>query len=235
MRKAVDAMVMVDTRNSYGAPGNGRVAPAVRRGRLPRFRAPLVVVLLAMVALVLPLAGCGDNRDEEVIRASATALLDTYKQPTRESLPELVGSDARRTFDQMELYGVDGYAIAERYFRNFDYTIDDVSINGDTATVSLTMRNINVSRAIEDTTSKYSTDKGKEVMEQLFEQGGDGAVYREVFNDLINHLDATTEIVENKTALTLTKTNGSWSIDEKCIPNVVGAIYGNTSVSALLQ
>lgn len=198
------------------------------------YRHTFTVVLLAMLVLMLGTTGCGNNRDEEVIRASATALLNTYKQPTRESLPELVGSDARRTFDQMELYGVDGYAIAERYFQNFDYTIDDISISGDTATVSLTLRNIDVSHAIEDTVSKYSTDKGKEIMEQLYEQGGDSAVYRAVSADLIDHLDATTEVVENKTALTLTKTNGSWAIDERCIPNVVGAIYGSTSVSTLL-
>lgn len=198
--------------------------------RTLRFSLCIIVALL----LCLLLTGCSNNKEEQFIRDTVTTFLDEYKNPALEKMPDLVDADTRRAYDQLELYNVDGYAIAQQYLAKFSYTIDEVSVKGDQATVSVTMKNIDVASVVESTLSKYSSDKGTETIAQLQKEGGDNLVYQQIYSELFDRLKAATDIVSTPTALTFTKTNGSWVLDESCIPTVMAAIYGGKGIDIML-
>jgi hypothetical protein len=207
-----------------------------RSSRMASRKAAALALLctVSFFALILPLLGCSSSKEEQIIRNATTTLLNEYKHPSREDMIDLVDADTRRAYDQLELYGVDGYAIAQQFLAKFDYTIDEVSVKDDRATVSITMKNIDVADIVDSTLAKYSSNKGRETIGQLQESGGDSLVYQRLYSELYIRLKKAKEIVSIPTALTLTKTNGSWKVDETCIPTIMAAIYGGRGIDTLL-
>ena len=91
-------------------------------------------VLLAFGATAL--AGCGGQSAEDLIRDNLSAEFDQVKNLDEEFLNE-VTADASTS--GLEEFGIDAVELMKAYFGGFDYVIDDVTVDGDTATATVTL------------------------------------------------------------------------------------------------
>lgn len=81
------------------------------------------------------LIGCGQS-DEEVIREALTAELESIKTQDAEFMAEMsAGMDA----SDFAAYGVDPQEFMAKYLTGFDYSIDSITVDGETATAVVTM------------------------------------------------------------------------------------------------
>lgn len=100
----------------------------------------VIGALLLMVALFVglaPLTGCSSEQsDEEVISASLTSELDAIKNLDDGFINDLSESV---NMSQLSLYGIDGVEFMKSYLEGFDYSIDSITVDGDTATAQITL------------------------------------------------------------------------------------------------
>ena len=93
----------------------------------------LAAALLAMGAVAL--VGCGQN-NEEVVRAGVATELDKLKNLDDETL-SLLASEAGA--DDLAEFGIDSKEFVSSYLSGFDYRIDGVTVDGDTATATVVL------------------------------------------------------------------------------------------------
>ena len=79
------------------------------------------------------------NSDERNVRDAVTRMLDAIKNPSREGMEPYLSNLDSNTKAQLDAYGIDMYDFIEHIFKHFDYAIDDVQIDGNNATVKLTI------------------------------------------------------------------------------------------------
>lgn len=97
----------------------------------------LVGAMAALLALgATALAGCGGKSDADVIRESLTQELDQVKNLDDAFLNEVTASAETGGLDQ---FGIDAKELMKAYFGGFDYRIDDVTVEGDTAKATITL------------------------------------------------------------------------------------------------
>lgn len=99
--------------------------------------------LIATIALTgllafsfVTLAGCGGKSDEDVIREAITDELDAYKNLDESVVDELI---ADMDVDQLAMFGIDGVEFMRSYLNGFDYTVESVTVDGDTAQAVITL------------------------------------------------------------------------------------------------
>lgn len=92
----------------------------------------------AVLALAggLVLGGCSGTNPEEAIRADISSGLDELKNMDEETITEYADSLGDLG---MEAYGIDNETIITAMVDGFDYTIDSVEVDGDTATAMVTV------------------------------------------------------------------------------------------------
>ena len=92
----------------------------------------------AVLALAggLVLGGCSGTNPEEAIRADISSGLDELKNMDEETITEYADSLGDLG---MEAYGIDNETIITAMVDGFDYTIDSVEVDGDTATATVTV------------------------------------------------------------------------------------------------
>ncbi len=100
----------------------------------------LAVVAVTMVAAIsmLALAGCG-NSPEQVIRDGLTQEFDTVKNLDDATLDEIAG-ESLAGLDEYEEFGIDIKEFLRSYLDGFDYTIGNVTVDGDTAEAEATLK-----------------------------------------------------------------------------------------------
>lgn len=198
-------------------------------------RVTAVVVTLALaVGLGFSLAACSSSsNDKDLITKGITEMLDNFKNPTKESLSQYVaGNEAQLA--QLEAYGIDYVELFQHLFKHFDYTINDVQVNGDKAVVKMTVENINVSNVMNNTENSMSTDTAfQQEVQSAYLSGGEQAAMKLVFDKLYADMDASTDIVKSDVELTCTKKNGQWEPDEASVNELVSKVYGGMDLSSL--
>ncbi len=95
---------------------------------------------LAVLALTLGMAtlsGCTQPQDDsEAIRQSLSSELDSIKNLDDTFVTEFSESI---NMSQLSMYGIDGVEFMKAYLNGFDYTIDNITVNGDTAEAQITL------------------------------------------------------------------------------------------------
>ncbi|WP_295995811.1 hypothetical protein [uncultured Adlercreutzia sp.] len=83
------------------------------------------------------LSGCTQPQDDsEAIRQSLSSELDSIKNLDDTFVTEFSESI---NMSQLSMYGIDGVEFMKAYLNGFDYTIDDITVNGDTAEAQITL------------------------------------------------------------------------------------------------
>lgn len=94
------------------------------------------VILAGVLAVgVLSLAGCADN-SKELIEESLTNQLDTFKNKDDSALSQIASVAEDNGLSQM---GIDNQEFAAAVLDGFDYTIDNITVDGNTAKADLTI------------------------------------------------------------------------------------------------
>lgn len=95
-----------------------------------------VVTAAAMLTLSLgAFVGCGKS-DEDVIRNALTEELDAIKTLDSDYMNQMV---AEMEADEFSEFGIDPLEFMSQYLSGFDYTIDSVTVDGDTAEAVVTL------------------------------------------------------------------------------------------------
>lgn len=95
----------------------------------------LMAIALAVGALAL--SGCaGGASDEDVIRGKLSSELDSIK-----NIDDGFSNEFAESIDmsQLSVFGIDGNEFMKAYLDGFDYAIDSVSVEGDTAQAQITL------------------------------------------------------------------------------------------------
>lgn len=101
-------------------------------------RRALSLIIIATVAAgaLLALPGCAEKTDEQVIRDALTKELDGYKNHDADTV-SMFADDMN--LDELEVFGVNADEFARTYLEGFDYTIDEILVDEDTAQASVTI------------------------------------------------------------------------------------------------
>ena len=182
-----------------------------------------IVSCVLALGLVVGLNGCGKN-DEELIRASVSEVMDLFKNPTKENLQGLINED-EVDLSTLEEYDIDIYEFLGHSFKNFDYTINDVTVDGDTASANLTLTNTDLGAVVEETTTEI-TENIDDYADILNGENGRKEFMKLFFNKIYEKLDASEETVSTDATLKLNKVDGEWEVDESSMDAVVSAMYG---------
>ena len=193
-----------------------------KRTGLLRILTTMLGCVLAF-GLVIGLAGCEKSNDEEQIRSAVSQVMDAFKNPTKENLKQFVdASDVN--LDELEQYGVDIYEFLGHCFSHFDYKINEVKVEKDGATASLSLTNADLGKAMQAAQEEYMAN-----LDYTAIQNSDNPqleVAKGLFAKIYEKLDASEDLVTTDATLKLTKVNGEWKLDEQSVNEVVSAMYG---------
>lgn len=124
----------------------------------------LVALVLALVVSSIATSGCAQtNSNEQIIRQSLSQELDSIKNLE----PAFIGdieSQMGADFTTFEEIGISPEEFMKDYLQGFDYTIDNIQVNGDSAVATVTI-----------TCKSYSDFEKKmsEAASELFLNAGD--------------------------------------------------------------
>ncbi len=168
------------------------------------------------------LAGCGGPSAEELIREDVVSFFDTFVHQEGESYDEFV--ESFRASAGLDEIGVDDDEFLDSYLDGFAYNIDDLTVDGDTATVTITLN----CKKMEDTLVliEEKTAALYEDPEQLQDMTDD-EINAMIGEMILTSLDET-ELSETTFSVTYTKLEEGWSIDQdEAIQGIQTAMLGN--------
>lgn len=122
----------------------------------------LVALMSAVLVFSLGMmAGCASPQNQEqLIRESLASELDQLKDADEDVMADLVSSIesgvGASNIAQLESMGLTSQSIVESMLEGFDYTINDVTVNGDKAVAEVTVKAKNFSEFMTDLTDVVS-------------------------------------------------------------------------------
>ena len=194
-------------------------------------RTGIIRILTSLMGCVLVfglafgLAGCGKASEEEMIRSEVTKFLDVFKDPSAEKLEEYLGSDDDLDLSQLEEYGIDINEFLVHSFGHFDYAINSVNVDGDKATVALSLTNANMQSALENASNALS-ENSDQYADLLTADDAVKQLMKLYFEEYYKQMDASEDLVTTDVDLKLTKGDDGWEIDQDGIEAVYSAMYG---------
>lgn len=181
-----------------------------------------VLGLLAAVlacTLGVTLVGCGAS-DEDKIKDAISSELDLIKNHDEATIEELEGSYASQ-FDQL---GIDSGEFVNSWLDGFNYTIDSVTVDGDSATANVTVTVKQLVPVLNEWQPEYEAYVAENALtldySTAMEQAGAS------FMEKLNAAETTTATV----ALPLQKdSDGNWTLTSSASTEFANALLGDTS------
>lgn len=196
-------------------------------------RSGLLRILMTMLGcvlafgLVIGLNGCGKRSDEDLIRSTVTELMDTFKNPTKENLKQFVDG-TEIDLSELDQYGVDIYEFLQHSFAKFDYKINDIKVEDDTAIVALSLTNVDLKKAVTAALEEYMVEADEEAVVNAEDPAKEAA--RQLFTKVYQKLDESEDLVTTEATLELNKQNGEWEIDKESMNAVISGMYGGMEI-----
>ena len=194
--------------------------------------AACALALCALVSLVT--TGCKSDKDK--VTDLVTRTMESYVVATEDSadakgdkdaVEPTYGDDA--TLTQLSAYGVRDYEYHGHCFKNYSYEVGEAAVDGDSATVQVTVTNQSLAAAADAAASDYSAWADTEEAQQAYAQDGRQALLDKLVELLYARLDANESPVTTNVSVSLTKgEDGSWSVDGT--PEFFSALYGGSDV-----
>lgn len=194
------------------------------------FRKLLVTAVSCVLALsVVVLTGCGAN-DEEAIREVVNNELSLIKNPDEDTIQEiedqLATDDTMKEYLQSSDFNVSDFM--SHTFGRMEYSIDSVEVDGDTATVTVSLKNPNVTKAMEAAnTDLYSMDTAE--LQEIYTSEGEVGLMDKVFELYYEEIDKAE--VEDCGTVTydMQKSDGTWGFADAdtASSDTLGALMGS--------
>lgn len=176
----------------------------------------LFAPLLALVAICfVALTACGGPSVEDLIREDLTTQFDEIKAGGDDFM-EGIEQSAGEDFDTL---GVEPRAFAESFLEGFDYQIDDITVDDDTATAKVSLTVKSMGDIINEFQLSYA-----EYLSGLTEAPSEDEAYRQAGQML---MDATATVEPKTTDCTFTYSrddDGEWSADESAETELLNAL-----------
>lgn len=185
----------------------------------------LLVTLAALLALsvgMVGLTGCsGGTSDEDAIRASLTSELDSIK-----NIDDAFVNEFSESIDmsQLSVYGIDSVEFMRSYLSGFDYAIDSINVDGDSATAQITL------------TCKSYTGYLQALQTAVDEVTANPDALAALSNDEINQkigeivigsLDGVELAATQPITITYTKVDGTWEPASSTSGDIAAALMTN--------
>lgn len=171
----------------------------------------LAGTLCATLALVggLALSGCSGEKPEDAIRTDIASNFDAIKNlddATIDELAEEMGSIG------MEDYGIDTSELIASMADGFDYSIDSVSVEDDTATATVTVTSKSMSELMDLDYDAMTAElmAAIEAGEVTSDQDSLNAWVGEYVMNMVDAIEPSEKTIE----LTYVKGDDGWSLDE---------------------
>ncbi len=187
----------------------------------------LCALLLIAMGACTPSTTTTAQQDKDLVVAEAKRVLEPYKSITREDLSKghrpIAGDDQTEVFSQ---WGIDPYEMCAIVLSTYDYQIDDVVIDGDAATVQVTVRFVDVAAAMQRVIANGNTEANVSAFGELY-RSDDGSgtvqlVYKELLDAIANEKSRTSAEVK----LMERKVDGTWFVDASSLDAIVSAAFG---------
>lgn len=181
-----------------------------------------LAVLLALSVGMIGLSGCkGGTNDEDAIRASLTSELNSIK-----NIDDTFVNEFSESIDmsQLSVYGIDGVEFMKSYLNGFDYSIDSINVDGDSATAQITL------------TCKSYTGYEQTLQQAVNEITADPDSLAKLSNDEINKkigeivigsLDNVELAPTQPISITYTKVDGTWEPASSTSGDIAAALMTN--------
>lgn len=178
---------------------------------------------LAMAFSACLVAGCSGQSDEEVIRTAITEELDGIKNLDEETVSMLSeGMDV----SQLAEFGIDGTEFMTTYLEGFDYSIDGITVDGDTAeaVVTLTCKSYSgFEQALTDAATDLMSNMSFEDMANMSEEELNTLIGQTTMETLKNVEVAPCEPI----TIEYTKANNTWTPSDSASNDVAVAMMSN--------
>ena len=169
----------------------------------------LATLIACAMAACLGLVACSSGpTDEEVIKEGIASELDPIKNLDDATLDEIL-SEAGSEFAMLESMGIDSKTLVKSYLDGFDYTIDSVEVDGDSAKATLTA-----------TCKSDASTKAEELAEAWGEQMTDEQLASMTQDDITAKIGEITmqaidetQAIDMPLVLTFTKNDNEWTPD----------------------
>lgn len=116
----------------------------------------LAIMLMVIATLALAtLSACGGKSAEDTIRESVKAELESIKKLDQDALDQIVGG-ADSVSDLSE-YGISAEEFFRTWLEGFDYSVDKVTVNGDKATATITIKVKSLTSAMDSISNNISS------------------------------------------------------------------------------
>lgn len=182
----------------------------------------LAMILLASALLALSigaLSSCGKSADA-IIKDDMTRQLDGVKKMDGDFANSLVSAFSTESF---EVYGIDPATFVQSYFKGFDYSIGEISVDGDTATVQVTL-----------TCKSYSGIKAA-IGEATAELNGSAEFanlphdeqYERIGQIVMDAVDGATPAEAKPVSVKYAKKDGSWLPTDNTAQTIAKALRSN--------
>ena len=130
---------------------------------------------------------------------------------------------------QLTAYGVRDFEYHEHCFKNYSFEVGDATLDGNSASVSVTVTNQSLSAAADAAASDYKAWAETEESQQAYAESGRQALVDKLVELLYARLDANESPVTTTVAVSLSKDgDGNWSVDGT--PEFFSALYGGSDV-----
>lgn len=181
-----------------------------------------IAALLLLAIGLVGLTGCSNNQsDEDAIRSSLTSELDSIKNIDDSFVNEFSESI---DMSQLSVYGIDGVEFMKSYLSGFDYSIDSINVDGDSATAQITL------------TCKSYTGYQQALQQAVDEITADPDALAASSNDEINQkigeivigsLDGVELAATQPITITYTEVDGTWEPASSTSGDIAAALMTN--------
>lgn len=177
------------------------------------------------VTCVLSISACGRD-DKAEIQKVITSQLDVLKAPNADTVKSLLAlntdEESQKSMQELKDMGMDPSDLVQKMYAKFDYKIDDITVNGDDATVDLTIKNIDFASVFKDAITKAFSDPS------LWTAGSEDEVQKLFVQNLTDQLDKklseASDLVESKVSVDVHKKDGAWQFGETELSHVLNSM-----------
>lgn len=160
------------------------------------------------VVLAVGLTACGGNPADQV-RSVVTSNFDQVKNLDAEAIEELGDMDELKELEST--YGLSSDRVIKAFYGRFDYKVDDVAVDGDTATVKITSTNVDLQKVMEGYMEDLTAFATSEEAQRLVTEGGQQAVQDKVVELLMGAFEADdVPTATGQTELAMEREGDTW-------------------------
>lgn len=195
--------------------------------------------VLVVVALVVAAALGAFKSDAERARESVERLMESYVVPVENEEGEVENASSwpaddygdAATMEALEPYGVDPEQWRRHCLAGMSYEVGDAVVEGEAATVGLTVTNASLSAAVEGAGTDFTAFQETQEAVDLYAQGGKAALFTRLVEGVYARLDADEQPVVTTVSVSCVKSeDGSWQPQVSGDAAFFSALYGGSDV-----